>query len=170
MVHRIVWRVAAPEALDFWAARLAEHGVETERAGDRLRFADPEGLEHELTVVDVSDAPLIADHPEIPREHALQGFDGVRAYASDPARSEALLRDDARLRSGGENGEWEVARRRARRPLRLRPAAGRRPPLPGRGHASTTSRSRRTMDEQEAWRERVAKSGNARPTPVIDRF
>ena len=26
------------------------------------------------------------------------------------------------------------------------------------------------MDEQEAWRERVAQSGNARPTPVIDRF
>ena len=26
------------------------------------------------------------------------------------------------------------------------------------------------MDEQEAWQERVAKSGNARPTPIIDRF
>ena len=26
------------------------------------------------------------------------------------------------------------------------------------------------MDEQEAWRERVAQSGNARPTPMIDRF
>ena len=26
------------------------------------------------------------------------------------------------------------------------------------------------MDEQDAWREHVAKSGNARPTPVIDRF
>src|SRR5580765_4984194 len=87
-VHRIVWRVAAPEALDFWAARLAEHGVEAQRVDDRLRFSDPEGLEHELKVSDVSDAPLIADHPEVPREHALQGFDGVRAYASDPARSE----------------------------------------------------------------------------------
>src|SRR5580765_4768756 len=33
MVHRIVWRVASAEALDFWADRL---GVE--RAGDSVRF------------------------------------------------------------------------------------------------------------------------------------
>ena len=26
------------------------------------------------------------------------------------------------------------------------------------------------MEEQEAWQEHVAKSGNARPTPIIDRF
>ena len=26
MVHRIVWRVASPAALDFWAARLADDG------------------------------------------------------------------------------------------------------------------------------------------------
>src|SRR5436189_3275063 len=36
MVHRIVWRVAAPAALDFWAQRLAGEGVESERDGDRL--------------------------------------------------------------------------------------------------------------------------------------
>src|SRR5688572_26352588 len=71
MVHRIVWRVGAPEALDFWAARLADEGIETERADGRLRFADPEGLAHELAVVETSDAPLIADHPEVPSEHAL---------------------------------------------------------------------------------------------------
>src|SRR3979409_1225752 len=42
MVHRIVWRVGAPAALDFWAARLAAEGVATERADGSLRFADPE--------------------------------------------------------------------------------------------------------------------------------
>src|ERR687894_3159688 len=31
MVHRIVSRVGSPEALDFWAARLATGGVESER-------------------------------------------------------------------------------------------------------------------------------------------
>ena len=50
MVHRIVSRVGSPEALDFWAARLAAEGVAHERVGDRLRFADPEGLGHELAV------------------------------------------------------------------------------------------------------------------------
>ena len=49
MVHRIVWRVASAEALDFWADRLAAEGVEAERGGD-LRFADFEGLGHELVV------------------------------------------------------------------------------------------------------------------------
>ena len=167
-VHRIVWRVAAPEALDFWAARLAEHGVEAQRVDDRLRFSDPEGLEHELKVSDVSDAPLIADHPEIPREHALQGFDGVRAYSSDPARSESLLRETLGF-SGGENGEWEV-RGDARGGLYAydAPPAGVRPSQGGGSihHIAFATQ----MDEQEAWQARVAQSGNARPTPIIDRF
>src|SRR3954451_11732806 len=44
MVHRIVSRVGSPEALDFWAERLADDGVDLQRDGDRLRFEDPEGL------------------------------------------------------------------------------------------------------------------------------
>ena len=167
-VHRIVWRVAAPEAIEFWAARLAEHGVETERVEDRLRFRDPEGLEHELKVADVSDAPLIADHPEIPREHALQGFDGVRAYASDPARSEALLRDTLGF-TGGDDGAWEV-RGDDRGGLYAYdpPPEGVRPSQGG-GSIHHIAFATRT-EEQEAWRDHVAQSGNARPTPVIDRF
>src|SRR3954453_2196694 len=44
MVHRILWRVGSADALDFWARRLGEHGVEAaEVDGDRLRFSDPEG-------------------------------------------------------------------------------------------------------------------------------
>src|SRR5947209_4522595 len=34
MVHRIVWRVAGQEALDFWAERLAAHGVQATRHPD----------------------------------------------------------------------------------------------------------------------------------------
>src|SRR5213082_2848302 len=72
MIHRIVWRVGSGEALDFWSDRLGEHGVGTSRdEGAGLRFADPEGLEHELMVPEVDDEPLIADHPEIPAELGL---------------------------------------------------------------------------------------------------
>ena len=47
MVHRIEWRVASEDALSFWAERLGGEGVEVARPGaERLRFADPEGLEH----------------------------------------------------------------------------------------------------------------------------
>src|SRR5215203_7271880 len=40
MIHRIVFRVAAEEALDFWERR-----VGGERNDGSLRFRDPEGLE-----------------------------------------------------------------------------------------------------------------------------
>ena len=66
MVHTIVWRVASPEAIEFWAERLAAEGVEATREDGRLRFADPEGLGHELAVDESGDDPLIADHPEVP--------------------------------------------------------------------------------------------------------
>ena len=93
MVHRIVWRVGGEAALDFWTERLGGAGVDVERVGDRpaIRFRDPEGLEHELLVSDAPDEPLMADHPEVPAEHALQGFDGVCAYASEPRASAELL-------------------------------------------------------------------------------
>src|SRR5687768_9069002 len=108
MVHRVVWRLASTEAIDFWEQRLAAHGVTAERTGDgSLRFADPEGLGHELVVATAPDAPLIADAPDVPREHALQGFDAVRAYATDPSRSAALLSDTLGF-TGGEDGSWEV--------------------------------------------------------------
>src|ERR1700759_4073938 len=38
MVHRIVWRVASAEALDFWEERLGGNGVEARRAGETLVF------------------------------------------------------------------------------------------------------------------------------------
>ena len=39
------------------------------------------------------DEPLVARHPEVPAELALQGFDGVRAYGADPGRSRHLLEE-----------------------------------------------------------------------------
>src|SRR5215217_4815555 len=50
-------RVGAEAALDFWADRLGAAGVEIERDEATLRFADPEGLGHELLVADVPDQP-----------------------------------------------------------------------------------------------------------------
>jgi glyoxalase family protein len=165
MVHTIVWRVASGEALDFWNDRLRAAGIEPERAGDLLRFADPEGLGHELVVAEVPDAPLIADHPEVPSELALQGFHAARAYASDPARSEALLADT--LGFERSDGAWE-ARGSERGGLWYYDAAPADRGLQGAGtvhHIAWAS----TMDEHEDWRQRVAEAG-AHVTPVIDRF
>jgi glyoxalase family protein len=104
MVHTIVWRVGGPGALDFWEKRL---GPEARRTDDALRFTDFEGLRHELVVRPGLDEPLTAEHPEIPHEHALQGFDGVRAYSTDPARSGALLEKVLSARPIGE-AAWEL--------------------------------------------------------------
>ncbi len=166
MVHRIVWRVAAEPAIEFWAQRLTERGVENERVGQALRFSDPEGLEHELIVSESADAPLIADAPDIPKEHALRGFDGVRAYSSERSASEHLLRETLGF-EGGENGRWEVLGER-RSGFYAYDAPPEHAPRPGAGtvhHVAFASRP----EDHEAWHERVVAAG-AYPTPVIDRF
>jgi glyoxalase family protein len=166
MIHRIVSRVGSEEAIEFWAARLAREGVDVERAPERLRFADPEGLEHELAVVATSDEPLVAVHPEIPAELALQGFDGVRAYAADPERSRSLLEEAMAFVPAGEN-VWE-ARGDVRGGYYAYDPAPAERGIPGGGtvhHVAWGS----SNEEHEAWRERVLQAG-MQPTPVIDRF
>ncbi len=160
MVHTVVWRVGSGEALDFWAARL---GVE--RAGDVVRFSDPEGLAHELAVSHVPDEPLIADHPEIPRELALQGFDGVRAYARSPETRTAPFLESLGFERDGRRWETRGESRGGWIEYGDAPAD---PGAPGAGtvhHVAWAS----TMDDHEAWQRRVAEAGG-RPTPIIDRF
>jgi glyoxalase family protein len=110
MVHRVVWRVASPEAIDFWAARLGDEGVATERLdGGSLLFADPEGLHHELVIDDSGDEPLIAEHPEVPAAVALQGFEGVRAYSARPEASAVVLEQlMGATRRDGEGDVFEL--------------------------------------------------------------
>jgi glyoxalase family protein len=164
MIHRILWRVGSTDALDFWAERLAGEGIESVGADGSLRFADPEGLEHELAVFDVPDEPLVAEHPEVPAEHALQGFHGVRAYSLDPERSRPML--EQALTFVPTDDGWE-----ARGEVRGGTYAYD-PPPPERGlqgagtvhHVAWHS----SDEEHEAWRERV-RAGGGHPTPVIDR-
>ena len=149
MIHTVVWRVGSDEALDFWR----------DRAGG-VPFTDPDGLRHDLVVAHVPDRPLTADHPDIPRELALQGFEGVRAYASDLDRNKAFL--DA---LGFEDGDTRGDTRGGWIRYEQAPAE---PGVPGSGtvhHVAWSS----TMDDHEAWRQRVLEAGG-RPTPIIDRF
>ncbi len=164
MVHRIVWRVASEASLDFWAKRLAEHGIESGREGAALVFSDPEGLEHELLVVDVPDAPLIAEHPQVPAELALQGFHAVRAYSAAPEASAALLEA---LEFERLDGAWEArGEKRGGRYLFDEPPAER--GVQGAGsvhHVAWAS----LPEEHMEWRRRAISAG-AQPTPEIDRF
>ena len=129
------------DAIDFWAGRLSEKGVETSRENGPLIFSDPEGLEHELLVPDVPDAPLTAEHPEIPAEHALQGFHAARAYIADPDAGRELFeealafepRETARGRPAAPTAAASTS------PTSPPPAPASRAPA-----ACTTSRGRRT--------------------------
>ncbi|MGN6557443.1 MAG: VOC family protein, partial [Solirubrobacterales bacterium] len=164
MVHRIVWRVASADAIDFWAERLGANGTESRREGESLVFSDPEGLDHELAVVDVPDAPLIADHPEIPGELALQGFHAVRAYSASPGASSGLLEA---LEFEQADGGWE-ARGSQRGGLYFYDEPPSERGLQGAGsvhHVAWASTPEKLMD----WREKAV-SGGAQPTPEIDRF
>jgi glyoxalase family protein len=163
MVHRIIWRIASEDSLAFWAGRLGAKGVSSELLDGALCFSDPEGLDHELAVVDVADEPLIADHPEIPAELALRGFHAVRAYSAAPGASRGLLEA---LEFEARGAGWE-ARGEQRGGLYIYDEP------PGRGlqgagsvhHIAWAS----NMDEHAEWREKAIAAG-ADPTPVIDRF
>jgi glyoxalase family protein len=165
MVHRITWRVGSTDALDFWAERLEGEGYQSRREGNSLHFTDFEGLGLELAAVDSPDPPLIAEDPEIPAALALQGFAGVRAYASGPERSRPLL-EEALAFEPRDDG-WEA------RGERRGSTYAYDPPPPGRGlqgagtvhHVAWASHDA----EHEAWRDRVIAAGG-HPTPVIDRF
>jgi glyoxalase family protein len=165
MVHQIVWRVGGEDALDFWEGRLRTENVPVARDGGRLSFSDPEGLSLQLVVADAGDDPLIADHPEIPADAALQGFDGVRAYTSEPDASRPLLEDALGF---NPTGKTSYERRGEERGSVYVYDQTRERGIGGAGtvhHVAWAS----PMEEHEAWRER-ALQGGASPTPVIDRF
>ena len=113
---------------------------------------------------DVPDPPLIAHAAEVPDEHALQGFEAVRAFTRDPDASRTLLEEG--LAFEHHDAGWEArGEERGGRMIYDRSDA------PGESGAGTVHHVAWSvgMDEQDAWRERVIKAG-AHPTPVIDRF
>jgi glyoxalase family protein len=166
MIHRIAFRVASENALDFWAKRLAGAGIESERNGGVLRFQDPEGLGLELLVEYTDDGPLTAAHPEIPEQLALQGFAGVRAFTTRPEPSDEFLTDTLGF-TPVTAGAYE-SRGESRGSFYVYDQA---PDLGGIGGAGTVHHVAwaSTMNDHVAWRNRVF-DADGQPTPVIDRF
>jgi glyoxalase family protein len=156
MVHRVCFRVGSGESLEFWQQR-----VGGERSEESLIFSDNEGLSLELLVDHSGEPPLTADAPDIPEEHRIRGFAGVRAYTAQPERStrllEALEFEPGWAAKGATRSGFYVYD----------------PPPEQRGlqaagtvhHVAWAS----PPDEHEAWRQKVI-DGGGQPTPVIDRF
>jgi len=159
-IHTLRLGVADAAALDFWAERIPGAA----RAGDTLRFADPDGLALELAVATSGNPPLRAHHPDIPAEHAITGVEGARAYSGDGSGDDALLVDvlgftrtgDGAYRLDGETRHFDWAYDPA--PGASRPGAG------SVHHIAWATQD----DEQLAWQERVRASGGY-VTDVRDR-
>jgi len=167
MIHRIAFRVGGDASLDFWERRLAAEGVvEVVREDGALRFADPERLGFELLVDDSGDDPLTADAPDVPAEHALRGFAGVRAYSADPSASASLLRDALGFESD-DDLRW-VSRGPRRGGFYAYDEA---PEERGIGGAGTVHHIAWTAEDEdiEAWDQRYAAVGR-HTSGLVDRF
>ena len=113
------------------------------------------------------DEPLSAEHPEIPAEHALQGFDGVRAYsARHPQSSAALLERVLGARPAGDD-TWELRGERRGGTIAYDPP----PAEPGRQSAGTVHHVAwgTTVAEHPRWLEHLREAG-VQSTPIIDRY
>jgi glyoxalase family protein len=166
MIHRIAVRVGSAASLDFWARRLDGEGIATVHGPASLRFHDPEGLEFELVPDDDGDPPLSANAPDIPAEHAVRGFAGVRAFSAAPARSVPLLEEVLGFRPDGER-RWQVRgpRRGAFYQYDEAPQEG------GIGGAGTVHHIAWASEDadHEAWNARVQRTGT-HTSGIVDRF
>lgn len=177
------FRVSGREALDYWAERLAAHGVEHEGietfdGRPALRFTDPEG--QRLMLVDDGGAEFegkLWDGSDVPVEHALRGFYAVMLSIPalrqlEPILTEALQFQRARqaedtagrsvliyeMAGGGPGREVWVVEEPDQPRSRL--GAG------GTHHVAFRVADR---DAQSSWRERLLEAG-LYVSPFIDRF
>jgi glyoxalase family protein len=166
MVHRVMWRVASTDALEYWAARLNGEGIKSTEQPSALLFDDPEGLGLELVVDESHDPPLSAAAPDIPGEHALLGFAGARAYTRNQDASHYLLTGALRFTALADNAGYLV-RGGPREALYHYDPAPEEEGTEGAGtvhHIAWASAD----GDHSGWRRRVIDEG-MKPTEIIDR-
>jgi glyoxalase family protein len=185
-------RIVDDVALEWWAGRLREHGVEpgpTASRGGRLRlpFTDPEGQALELVSEGgARDGGVPAGTPwprsPVPEELQVRGLHGVTLESLRPELTELVLTEVMGFRrlasgegdAGGDGFEdadagYETGTGGPGTEVRLRRPV--REQLGRQGRGGVHHVAFRVPDEavQLGWRARVEQSG-LRPTPVIDRF
>ena len=165
-------------SLEFWADRLRGTGASPREVTSRfdeesMAFEDPDGLILELvagpaTRETAAGRPV---HPSVPREHAIHSFHGVILDVENPDPTAKLLTDvmgfehlgerDGRLRfMSNEHEVGSIVDLRS-------PGSGAGSRM-GRGSVHHVAFRARDDDEQQSWREAIARAGLA-VTPVQDR-
>lgn len=165
MVHRIAFRVASANSLDWWESRLRRENVAASVVEGELRFADPEGLELALVVDTTGEEPLHLRHPDIPAEHDLIGFDHVVAYGNRLTGSSRVLAEVMGAEQVGER-TWRLGGPSRSGWIRFDDP----PEEHGVAGAGTVHHVAWATepDQHDAWIDRLAQGGVS-STPVIDR-
>jgi glyoxalase family protein len=119
----------------------------------------------ELVVADAANAPLRAEHPEIPAEHAIAGLEGARAYSAYAPVEESVLTSVLGFTHEGR-GEYRLAGGERR----FRWAYDEAPAIAGRQGAGTVHHiAWASRDEDHlAWQARIREAGGY-ATDVRDR-
>ena len=170
--------LAIPSAgLEYWQARLTEHGVvpapaETRFGGRFLPFTDPDGLGLALACTDdPRDFTPWRESP-VPAEHQVRGLHGVRLWERELGATEGFLVGALGFAKSGEESGWHryaVAGGGSGSYLELREVPSERQGSWGTG--SVHHIAWRVPDDaaQLAAQARVDAAGR-HPTEVIDRF
>jgi glyoxalase family protein len=170
MIHTIELGVRDAAALDFWQQRLEARGTEVRRRDDSLAFTDHDGLGLALVIADPGNPPLVAEHPEVPAEHAIVGVEGARAYLGRGKHADRqLLTEVLGFEEVGDPlvGEVEYVVRGDERSFRWGYDIPRERGRQGAGTVHHIAWHARDADHV-AWQSRVGQAGFA-VTPVIDR-
>ena len=167
MPHTIEWDVRDSAALEYWAGRLADAGIEVSAVEDdgalaRLNFADPEGIRHELRPGARLEFGL-AESSTIPARYAITGLAGLRAYGRESVPSADILAGRLGFSVTGPDS-FRVGHERRSAFAFDRPPDARGRPGTGTIHHVAWA----CAGGLPAWRQRVIGMG-CRATPVIDR-
>ncbi len=167
MVHRIVWRVASVQALEFWQRAPGRARRAGGARGREPAVRRPRGPRTRARAEHRRCAAAARARRRCPRSMRCRASRGCAPTASVPLRSERLLAETLGFeRRQGES--WEVRGERRGAFYAYDPAP---PEINRRQGAGTVHHVAfaAAIDELDAWRTRVSDAG-ATPTPVIERF
>jgi glyoxalase family protein len=166
-----------PDTMEWWTARLSEHGVavsaEERRFGERVLPAqDPHGLR--IALVETSDAREFTpwEHSPVPADRQVLGLHSVRLWEHSLATTSEFLTGVLGFRAAGVEGSWHrfaVAGGGSGAHLDVRELPDERRGAWGVGAVHHVAWRVPDDTAQLAVRDRVAEA-HRRPTAVIDRF
>ena len=177
-------RVAGREAVEWWAGRLDEHGIEHSGVGERggrvyIEFTDPEG--QRLRLRDEGEAPRVEggvpwEESPVPAEYGIRGLGAVDLTVRELAPTAWVLSEVMGFRlveryeeGGGQVALFQVGSGGAGTEVRVVEKPGAPYAHLGRGGVHHIAFRVADAEEQREWREKLRGAGLG-VTPQIDRY